>query len=312
MIKTVLLTGGGGFIGSHIIDLLLEKKYKIVILERSVSSITRIKKHLSKLKVYYTESNTLEEVFTENKIDCVIHLAAKYLKQHTTTNDVEEIVDINIKFPSLLIEYCRLYNVKHFINTGTFFEYQFSDRPLKEADQKEAYNLYAASKSAFTEILKYYAKSSGIKIANFYLFSPFGDRDNEKLMAFLIKGFFSQEQIDFSGGAQSWNFTYVKDIANAYLCALEGMDKLKGFEEFNVGYDKVVSIKEIVKKLEKISNKKLHINWGAKPYIDNEIFMVNCDNSKLTKVLKWKPEYNIDQGLERTYSYFAELYKEQK
>jgi len=306
MIKTVLITGGGGFIGSHIIDLLLAKDYQIIILERSPSGLQRIQHHLSKIKAYYSESSKVDDIFCENKIDCVIHLAARYIKNHSSIQDVEEILDTNVKFSSTLVEACRLHNVKHFINTGTFFEYQASNKPIKEGGEKKACNLYAASKTAFGDILKYYAENYDIKAANLYLFSPFGDRDNEKLMAFLVKGLASQEKIDFSGGEQSWNFTYVKDIALAYLSVLENFDKINGFVEFNVGYSEAISIRNIVKKLEEISGKKLNISWGAKPYVENEIFYANCDNSKIKEILGWQPKYDIDYGLRETYKYYSE------
>ncbi|MDD5627244.1 MAG: NAD(P)-dependent oxidoreductase [Patescibacteria group bacterium] len=304
MIKTVLVTGAAGFIGSHLLENLLKKNYRVIALLHSASNNTRIEPFRRAVKIYYSDKNELGLIFKESHIDCIIHLATKYIKKHNNLNEVEEMIDTNVKFPSLLCQLAIQAEVKYFINTGTFSEYKMKNLPLKEEDEKCAYNLYAATKLSFAEILKYYANSYNFKVIDFKLFAPFGDRDNEKLMAFLIKSLNKGEEIEFSGGEQRWNFTYVKDIAQAYLCALKHFNKIVKFEGFNVGYDKAYSIKEITKKIEKIANKKFNIIWGAKPYIENEVYYVNCDNSKLKKILKWKPLYNLDYGLEKTYYYY--------
>lgn len=304
-IKTILITGGAGFIGSHIVDLLLEHNYKLVIVERQGSDTSRINNHLPKIKFYHSDQEGLEKAFKENQVDCVIHLATRYLKIHENIEDVVSIIDTNVKLSTLLCEYCRLYEVNYFINTGTFFEYQQQNRPLKETDNFCAYNLYAASKLAFEEILKYYANNHDLKVVDFKLFAPFGDRDNEKLLSYLVKILNSGEEVDFSGGEQKWNFTYVKDIALAYLKALENFDQIEKYELINVGYDQPVNIKEIAVILEEISGKKFHINWGAKPYADNEIMYANADTSKLKKMLKYQPKYSLAEGLRATYQYFS-------
>ena len=311
--ETILVTGASGFIGSHLLESLLELKYNIVIIERSDSNHERIKSVLKKVKIYYSDKNQTEKAFENNKIDYVIHLATRYIKTHNSVEDVDSIVDTNVKFSSELCQYSIQYGVKGFINTGTFFEYKMQNRPIKENDIEEAYNLYSASKLAFQEILKYYAHNDGLKIVTLRLFSPFGDRDNEKLMALLVNTLNSGQVLEFSGGKQQWNFTYIKDIVLAYIKTLEYIKKTEVKNSiFNVGYDKVYSIKDIAKKLEKIAGKKFNILWGAKPYAENEIYYANCDNSKLKKILRWKPKYDIDYGLRKTYEYYSERDKNGK
>ncbi|HLB31926.1 MAG TPA: NAD(P)-dependent oxidoreductase [Patescibacteria group bacterium] len=306
-IKTVLVTGGGGFIGSHLLKMLLAKNYKVIVLERSVNDIVRIKGLLNKIKIYYSNDDP-EKIFHENDIDALIHLATLYLKEHNCPEQAKSLIDVNIGFTTVLAELCSKHKVRCFINTGTFFEYELTDKKISETSNKAPYNLYAATKTAAAQILRYYSLGKGLKVINLYLFAPFGDGDNEKLMALLVRALVDNTLLDFSGGDQRWNFTYVKDITAAYVCALEKADKINNYENFNVGYDKVYSIKEIAKKLEKISGKKLKVNWGAKSYVDNEIFYVNADNTKLRRALGWKPKYDVDSGLRQTYEYFSNKY----
>jgi nucleoside-diphosphate-sugar epimerase len=308
-LSTVLVTGGAGFIGSHLVELLLEKHYRVVVLEHSKARLDRIASLAKQIKICFSDKGNLDKIFQDNSIDHIIHLSTKYLKTHEGTDDVVAMVDVNIKLPTLLCELAAAHSVKSFINTGTFFEYASKDTSIKEGDPTRAYNFYASSKLAFSEILKYYAYHQNFKVIDFRLFAPFGDRDNEKLMAFLVKVLNSGDRVDFSGGKQRWNFTYVKDIALAYLAALENFDKIKNYELFNVGYDKAISIKEIAGRLEKIARRKFNINWGAKPYAANEIFYANCDNRKLKKELRWQAQYGLDRGLQKTYRYFSEFYK---
>lgn len=304
MIKTVLVTGIAGFIGSHLLEALLVEKYNVIGLEYSGMDKSRIEKYLDKIHLYYSDQDDLGNIFIKNKIDCVIHLATKYIKQHQSVDDIEAMVATNIQLPSKLCQLCVENKVKYFINTGTFFEYKTKKIPLKESDEKFAYNFYAGTKLAFGEILKYYADNNDLKVIDFKLFAPYGDRDNEKLMALLIKSLINGGDLEFSGGEQRWNYTYVKDIAKAYIDALKHFNKLGKFAGFNVGCSEVYSIRQIVEKLEKIAGKKLHIKWGTKPYLKNEIFYSNCDNSRIKKLLKWQPKYSINEGLKRTYLYY--------
>ena len=248
---------------------------------------------------------TIEAVFKAENFDCLIHLATKYIKAHQSLDDVQQIMDINIKFPSMLCEFCAIYGVRYFINTGTFFEYKFKDSALSEKDEIEAYNLYSASKIAFSEILKYYSVHKGLNVADFKLFAPFGDMDNEKLMAFLVKKINSGETVDFSEGQQKWSFTYVKDIAWAYVCALKNFSRIKGYEAFNVGSSEVCSIKDVALALANLAGKKLNFKWGSKPYADKEILYAQCDNSKLKKMLGWSLVYGFEYGIKKTYEHFS-------
>ena len=304
MIKKILLTGATGFIGSHLLYELVGKKYEVIIIKRSTSDTWRINDLLDKVKVYNVNEINLEEIFIENSIDCAIHLATNYIKAHKNRVEVESMISDNIKFPTDLAELCVRYNVKNFINTGTFFEYKMKKKAIDENDPIEPYNFYAATKIAFGDILKYYSKQFCFRVIDLKLFAPFGEKDNEKLIIFLIKSMLQGKHVDFSGGEQSWNFTYVKDIVQAFIKGLKKIETIHKYESFNIGYEKSYSIKQLVKKLEAISGKKIDISWGSKPYAENEIFYVNCKNNKAKDILGWNSQFNLQTGLKETYNYY--------
>ena len=307
MKKSILITGGSGFIGSHLIaKLAADDRYNVIALLRSKSSNERLRPFIKKIKCVYIDKEPIEKVFKTNKIDVILHLATKYIKNHEKPSEVEEMIDSNVRFPSVLCDLANKYGIKYFINSGTFFEYKLGGKKkIKEGDPIAPYNFYSATKLSFSEILKYYCENSEMKAIDFKLFAPFGENDNEKLVIFLIKSLLNGEKIEFSGGEQKWNFTYVADIVKAYILAIEKIKKIdENYLSINLGYDKVSSIRNLAKILEKISGKKLNIKWGAKPYINNEIFYVNCDNGRLKQLLKWKPDYDLKTGLEMTYRFY--------
>lgn len=306
MIRKVLITGVAGFIGSHLAERLLDEGIEVVGLKRSGTDTWRISHLLRKIRLYDTDTCDLEQVFSENQVDCIIHLATCYIKQHTSFREVEQMVDTNVTLPAKLCQLAVEHGVKYFINTGTFFEYALGKKePLVETDERQAYNFYASTKIAFSDILRFFADNGQLTVIDFKLFAPFGEKDNEKLVLFLIKPLLSRAHIDFSGGEQCWNFTYVGDIVEAYVRALE---KITGLPEryvtINVGYDKTLTIREVVRKLEGIAGKKLDITWGAKSYIANEIFYANCNNAKLKQVLGWQQKFDVDSGLKKTFDYY--------
>ena len=185
MIKNILLTGATGFIGSHLLEALVNNGNKVVITKISGSDTTRIDHLLKKVKSYDSDKIDLEKMFLETRIDCVIHLATNYIKSHKSEAEVELMLDSNVKFPTILAELCIKHKVGSFINTGTFFEYKMKDSPIKEGDPIDPYNFYASTKVAFNNIIKFYAKHFGLKVMDFKLFAPFGEKDNEKLVIFL-------------------------------------------------------------------------------------------------------------------------------
>ncbi len=304
MIKNILLTGATGFLGSHLLKRLLELNYQVIVVKRSFSNTWRIDKSLGGVKVYDIDKVPLKKIFEENSIDCIIHLATHYKKKHEES-DLHGFIDTNIKLPTTLLELMKEHQVRFFINTGTFFEYALAPEPIKENSAKKAYNLYAASKIAFTEILQYYSAHYSLKSIDLKLFSPYGPKDNEKLVVSLIKSSLQDTPLEISKGEQRWNWTYVKDIVEAYIRSInyfEFMDS--NYEIFNIGNGEVHSIKTVTEAIESLSGKTGRFLY-TKPYIKNEIFYVNCDNTKAKECLGWAPEYNLLSGLKETYQYYA-------
>lgn len=303
----ILITGGTGFIGSHLTRELHKINHKIILLKRSVSDTWRIDDIIDQLITYDLDKTiNLESIFYKNKIDLIIHLAGLHIRHHSKTEEVEEMNNVNINFPVRLLDMAVRFGVKGFINTGTFSEYKLTIKPASEKDEIKPYNYYSATKSVFENLLKFYTTNNNIKGISLRLFSPYGEKDNDKIIPLIIKSFIFNKKINLTKGGQRLSFTYISDIVRAYIKSINFIfsNKYKHYEEFNIGDIENYSIKKIIKIIEKISHKKNKVALGVLPYHKHELMFGLCDNYKARKLLHWHPKVGIIKGIEKTHQYY--------
>lgn len=303
----ILITGGTGFIGSNLIQKLYKANNKIILLKRSHSNTWRINDFINKLTTYDLDKTNLENIFSKNQIDLIIHLAGLHIRHHSSINEIDEMNNANINFPTKLLDVAIRFKVKGFINTGTFSEYRLTAKSTSEKDKIEPYNYYSATKNVFENLLKFYVTNNKLKGISLRLFSPYGEKDNNKIIPLIIKSFINGKELNLTKGEQRLSFTYIDDIIGAYIKSINFMfsDKYKRYEEFNIGTMENYSIKEIIKIIEKISCKKNKIKLGVLPYHKHELMFGLCNNRKASKLLRWHPKVSIIEGLKKTYNYYS-------
>lgn len=197
MSKYILLTGGTGFIGSHLLEELLNLNKKVILLKRSFSNTWRISQFIENknLIIKDTDKIKLNDIFTQFDIEGIFHLAAFSLRAHKS-NSVTEMIKSNIEFPTVLLENSAHSNTKFFVNTGSFFEYDLSSSPINENSKLKPFNLYGSTKTAFETILKFYSQSYDLNCATLKLFTPYGPKDDEKkITPYLIINSIKKEDI---------------------------------------------------------------------------------------------------------------------
>jgi UDP-glucose 4-epimerase len=306
---TIMLTGATGFIGSHLLESLLENKYSVIILKRSSSDTWRINHLMNSVNFYDLDKQPLSQIFEENTIDIIVHLAAFYRKNNNV-NDIADMVHSNITFPTELLEYGINHGIKGFINTGTCFEYNSFRQPMCENTTESPFNFYAKTKLAFECILKTHSEQCDIN--TFRLFFPFGERDNHKLVPMIIQKALANETIDLSEGLQKIDLIYVKDIVSVYIKAIDRILKKKNHAEyhtFNIGFGYPLSIRDILSIIEEVLKKRINVNWGA---ISNDAPIIYANIEKARIFFNWYPLYTPKEGIINTISYYKEKNAQKK
>lgn len=291
----ILVTGATGFLGSHLLPELIKLNYTVIILKRSFSNIARIENIISEIKSYDIDKTKIEDVFQKNKIDVIIHLATDYGKKDD--NNISQMVKSNIYFPAHLLSVGTRYGTSFFINTHT--------------STRSEYALYSATKNAFMEISKFFVANYRIRFINMVIEYMYGEKDDStKFIPFAIEGILNNREIDATNGEQKRDLIYVKDVVNAYLKVLDKRQELKEkFIEFNIGTGKVISLRDCISKVEKLSGENANIKWGALPYKNNEVFYSQADISRAKELLGWEPEVLLEEGLSTTISWYKTLHK---
>lgn len=289
----ILVTGGTGFIGQNLINVLLDKKYSIYCIVRINSDMSKLD---SRIKIFQYDENidSLINYFKKEKFDGIIHLASLFLVNHLK-DDLTNLILSNIKFGTELLEACKLSNVKWFINTGTFWQnYQ--------SDSYNPVNLYAATKEAFEVIAKYYTESSDLIFLTIKLNDTFGANDTRnKIFNLWSKIAKSNEVLEMSEGKQIIDISYIEDVVSAYQILVNQLNSDKKDEFRNKTYvvtsPERMSLKELSKLFEEAIGVKLNIIWGKKDYREREV-MVPFINGQL--VPTWKPTYSLKEAIQKT------------
>lgn len=285
--KKILLTGTTGFLGSHLLKLLIKKTdYEIVILKRSFSNTFRIENLLNdkRIKSYDIDKIDLEKVFSENDIETIIHCATNYGRND---DNILNIVQSNLLLPLTLLQLGIKHGVKNFVNTDTVID--------------KNVNHYSLSKKHFLDWLE--ECSCQIKCVNVSLEHFYGAFDNEtKFTTYIIKQLMNNApEIDLTLGEQKRYFIHIDDVTSAFLIILHNLHSFnENFTHFDLATENNIKIKDFVLLVKELTqNSETKLNFGAIPYRKNELMECKIDISKLNK-LGWMPKISLRNGIEKT------------
>ena len=289
----ILITGGTGYLGSHLIRELLNLGYKVILLKRSFSNTFRIQDIFSELTVYDLDNTTIKEVFNQQPgISAVIHTATLYGRE-SDLSTIRNIIDSNITFPLTLLFESINNNCPLFINTDSFF----SDA----SDNYNYLNHYSLSKLHFRQWLQSISRNINTKIVNMKLFHLYGPNDNsDKFVTKILKECRNNiSEISLTSGTQKMDFIYISDAIDAFLKILENSSNLeKGYVNYDLGSGKLVSIKKLVKMIHHYSGSKSKLSFGAIAQRTGEFSDIRANISNLKKI-GWKQEINLEDGIQK-------------
>lgn len=279
MKRTILIAGATGFIGSHLVERLLDDNHSLIILKRSFDQIDRIKKFSEKLKFYDTDKIGLDEIFKENKIDLVINLVTNFGRGQDSMPS--SIVDTNLTYGLRLVEAAIKGKAGYFLSVDS------------SLDPKV--NLYAYTKKIFKSILKDFMKGQ-IKILNLQLEYVYGENDDlSKFIPMAISKLEQGLDLEMSGGEQNLDFVYVRDCVDGFAYLINNLSENQpDFSEYEIGSGETIMLKDFIEKIKNKLNSNSKITLGAVPYRQNEQMYSRADIKTLGG---WRPKFTMDQAL---------------
>ncbi|NFO31267.1 NAD-dependent epimerase/dehydratase family protein [Clostridium botulinum] len=304
----ILITGGAGFIGSNLVDLLIEKNNDVIIVDNlSQGKIENINKNSRFYKCDIVNVEALEFVFTIEKPEIVIHNAAQ-IDVQTSLKKPSLDAEVNIKGTINVLECCRKFGVRKIIYPSSAAVYGNPKYlPVDEEHPINPISFYGTSKHTPEHYIQTYSKLYDIKYTIFRYANVYGIRQDPKgeggvISIFIDKFLENKSPIIFGDGNQTRDFVYVKDIAKANLLALTNGDN----EICNISTQKPISINELLKTMQEILNSDLEAIYKHKRHGD--IKYSSLKNEKAHEFLKWNAEYSLKEGLKETCMYYKELY----
>ncbi len=320
----IFVTGGAGFIGSWIVEKLVEKKYKITIYDNFSTGTFENIRHLEG-KVKVIEGDILDYKFLERSMkghDVVIHHAAQ-LEITTAMSDPVEDAKINIIGSLNVLKAMKNCSISKGIFASSACVYGNIDTYLvKENEKKEPNWEYGVSKLSVEQYCDVFCRYEGLNIANLRYSIVYGEREwyGRVLTIFLKRALEGKELVIFGDGLSVRDYIHVEDVADINLMLVK--NSWKGHLILNVSSGKMISIKDLayyVKKVVKeIDGKELDIihedikEGKFSKYIEGrmrlprELRIMSLDNTKAYKLLGWVPKVDLKEGIRREYKWIKD------
>ncbi|MFA5134782.1 MAG: NAD-dependent epimerase/dehydratase family protein [Patescibacteria group bacterium] len=305
----MLVTGGAGFIGSHLVDMLLRHGHSVsVVDDLSTGRRSQVQKRARFFKANVC-SPRLRGIFSQAKPDCVFHLAAQKSISRSVANPAFD-AEQNIIGSLNVLQQCVKAGVKKFIFSSTGGAI-YGDTPHMPTDEKhieQPVSPYGVAKLAIDKYLHYYHSVYGLRYVSLRYANVYGPRQDPEgeagVVAIFLDRILKHRQALINGhGRQTRDYVYVDDVIAANRVALR--PKLLGI--YNIGTSRQTSVNNLFRKLKKISGTAMP-EKHARP-MKGEQQRSCLSYRKIQHAAGWKPRVPLEQGLALTYEWFKEHYE---
>jgi len=290
------VTGGAGFIGSHLVKKLVERGNEVIVIDNlntgKKQNIEKISKKIDFFEVDIRDFNAIEDIL--KNVDGVFHEAALASVQDSFRIP-DEFFDVNVNGTENIFKIAKKLGIKVVYASSSSVYGNPISIPIKENDDKNPFNPYAKTKLEDDKLAEKYAKN-GLKVIGLRYFNVFGPRQSKEY-AGVIKLFLERIQQSLSplingDGLQVRDFVYVDDVVNANILAMESdIDS----EFFNIGTNSAISVLDLANIIIKFSGLKLKpIHRSDVP---GDVKATQADITKAKMMLKWKPTTSLKDWL---------------
>lgn len=310
--KTILVAGGAGYIGSHMVALLAEKGIDTVVVDNLCTGHEKAVKGARKTYIGdLRDTEFLNKVFEENDIDGVINFAAYSLVGESVTDPLKYYGN-NVAGSQAMLTVMKEHNVKRIVFSSTAATYGEPEKqPIEETDRTEPTNPYGASKLAIEGMLKWCDKAYGIRYAALRYFNAAGSNTDVEigedhfpeshLIPLVIKTALGQrshigifgDDYPTADGTCVRDYIHVRDLAEAHLLALQYLEREDKSGIFNLGSGDGYSVKQIIDTARRITGKEIPAKIEPRRAGDPSVLIAS--NKKAAELLGWKPKRGLDE-----------------
>ena len=303
----ILVTGGAGFIGSHLVRHLLAKGEQVTALDNLSTGLAENLPPEAKLVEMDILDEELPKVVAAGAFDAIVHLAAQTMVDTSIKNPLLDTRE-NLLGTVQVLEAARAANVKRVIFASTAAAYgdvKEDDLPVREAQPTEPMSFYGLSKLSVEKYLEMYRKIYGMEYVVLRFANVYGERQGDGgeggVISIFAKAVAEGRDITIYGdGEQTRDFVYAGDIAEGIWAALRT-------EEVNAAYNlstqTETSLRELVSLLAEIRGREIVPKYGAER--EGDIYKSMLSNNRARRGLDWQPVTTLAEGLRRTYEYFC-------
>ncbi len=301
----ILVTGGAGFIGSHLVDELINKKNKVAVIDNlSTGRKDNLSKQVDFFKIDIVDKKNIEKIFNKFKPDVVYHLAAQKDVRYSVKNpDID--AQINILGSLNLIKLSLKYQIKKFIfvSSGGAIYDENENLPFTENSKVKPLSPYGLAKYTIDQYLEIFQNTNNFPFVSLRLANVYGPRQDPLGEAGVVAIFFNtlknnkQPHLN-GGGKQTRDFVYVKDVVNA----LWQVSQFPVFGIYNIGTGIPTSIAELLKLQQSLCGTNIEAIFS--PAQPGEVMRNALSYQKAKKDFFWQPQYDLTKGLIETVNWF--------
>lgn len=305
----VLVTGGAGFIGSHLTEELLKSGHIPIVVDNLSTGVrTNIPDNVQFIYCDINNPNLIK-ILDGKDINAIIHLAGQTMVNSSVADPINDM-EQNIKGTVHLLEIAKLKHIKRIIFSSTAASYgdvSVTQLPIKEENILNPMSFYGLSKVTAEKYIRMYQKLFGIDYVIFRFSNVYGERQGNGgeggVISIFCKQLVNHSKICiFGDGNQTRDFIYAGDVAKG-LCQALITDKVN--DTYNLSTGKEHSLQDIIKILSDIINEPIFPEF--KDARIGDIYRSVLCNKKAINNMQWKTEMSLEEGLSRTYQYFADL-----
>ncbi|NMB57391.1 SDR family NAD(P)-dependent oxidoreductase [Candidatus Beckwithbacteria bacterium] len=307
----ILITGGAGFIGTHLVNTYLVAGFQVAVLDKKEKKEVKLDlANIDYFQVDLTEEKAVEKIFAQFKPQIVSHHAA-LINVATSMQQTLDYENNNVLVTFKLLELCKKYQIKQFIFPSSVAVYgsklkngKTYSYPISEEIEGNPESFYGLQKYVCEKIISLYQNNFTTTIFRYAnVFGPFQDSGAEGGVVAIFSENLAKNKnsIIYGDGKQTRDFIYVKDVVQANLLATQ--KNLAGI--FNVSSQKEVSVNDLYFLLVKLNSHNMNPQYLSKRPGDIERSLL--DNKKIKLNLGWQPLYSLKKGLKETLAYFQNL-----